>query len=377
MLRALGLGDLLTAVPALRALRRGLPGRRITLAAPRALAPLALLTGAVDDVLPASGLDPLPPCGPLELAVNLHGRGPRSHRVLRALGPGRLLAFAHPSVLGSEGPPWEPDEHEVQRWCRLVAAYGFDADPRELDLPAPPVPSPAPGAVVVHPGAGSPARRWPAERYAAVAAGLRERGEHVVVTGGPDETEVAGAVTAAAGLDPSDDLSGRTGPLELAALVAGARLVVCGDTGTGHLATAYGTPSVLLFGPVAPGLWGPPPERREHRVLWAGRHGDPHGAAPDPGLLEICVARVADTAARALTGAGRGPAPEDPPGPQGGRHETSARRGDRRRGLPRLPPVRGPAGAGHLGHLPGQPADRDGAQRRAPDPAQGLQVPEA
>ncbi|PRX00941.1 UNVERIFIED_ORG: ADP-heptose:LPS heptosyltransferase [Actinomadura viridilutea] len=354
VLRALGLGDLLTAVPALRAVRRALPGRRITLAAPAALAPLAGLTGAVDDVLPARGLRPLPPTGPLDLAVNLHGRGPRSHRVLRALRPRRLLAFAHPRVPDVAGPPFDPphggEEHEVARWCRMLAAYGFDPDPDDLDLPvpdrsstsAPPTgpdrPARAPGAVVVHPGAGSPARRWPPERFARVAAALRADGARVVVTGGPDETAAAARVTALAGLDPRDDLSGRTDPLDLAALVAHARLVICGDTGIGHLATAYRTPSVLLFGPTPPAVWGPPPGRAAHRVLWAGRRGDPHGREPDPGLLEISAADVLDAARAALDS-------------EGGHDETSARRRDRGRGLSRLAPVRGAARPGHLGRL--------------------------
>ncbi|MCP9947464.1 SDR family NAD(P)-dependent oxidoreductase [Actinomadura madurae] len=299
VLRALGLGDLLTAVPALRALRRGMPRARIALAAPAALAPLARATGAVDGVLPASGLDAPPrPAGPVDVAVNLHGSGPRSHRLLAGLSPGRLLAFAcRPSHPG--GPEWDPAEHEVDRWCRLVAAYGFDADPGDLDLPVPAVPSPAPGAAVVHPGAAFPARRWPAERFAAVAAALRDGGERVVVTGGPGEAHLARRVVRLAGLDGAADLAGRTPLPELAALVAGARLVVCGDTGVAHLATAFRTPSVLLFGPTPPGRWGPP-DRAEHHVLWTGRRGDPHGREPCPGLLEIPADRVVEAAGEAL-----------------------------------------------------------------------------
>jgi ADP-heptose:LPS heptosyltransferase len=67
--------------------------------------------------------------------------------------------------------------------------------------------------------------------------------------------------------------------------------VACGDTGVAHLATALGTPSVILFGPTPPGEWGPTPDER-HIVLWAGHRGDPHGDAPDPGLLEIAPADV-------------------------------------------------------------------------------------
>jgi ADP-heptose:LPS heptosyltransferase len=80
--------------------------------------------------------------------------------------------------------------------------------------------------------------------------------------------------------------------MELAALVAEATLVVCGDTGVGHLATAYDTPSVVLFGPTPPAHWGPPPERPPHRPLWTGRIGDPFGREPDPGLLELSTQDV-------------------------------------------------------------------------------------
>ena len=82
--------------------------------------------------------------------------------------------------------------------------------------------------------------------------------------------------------------------LRLLAVVAAARLVVCGDTGIGHVASNYRTPSVLLFGPVAPARWGPPADP-VHRVVFAGDGtGDPHGTDPDPALLRITVPEVLD-----------------------------------------------------------------------------------
>ncbi|MBA2575354.1 MAG: glycosyltransferase family 9 protein, partial [Euzebyaceae bacterium] len=82
------------------------------------------------------------------------------------------------------------------------------------------------------------------------------------------------------------------GVMELAAVVAAAGRVVCGDTGVAHLATAVGIPSVVLFGPVPPSRWGPPADRPRHRALWAGGTGDPHAPRPDPGLLRITVEDV-------------------------------------------------------------------------------------
>ncbi|HTI32786.1 MAG TPA: glycosyltransferase family 9 protein [Miltoncostaea sp.] len=293
VLRALGLGDLLTAVPALRALRDVHPDHEIALACPEALTPLVAMTGAVDRMLPVAPLGPLPMTeAGVDLAVNLHGRGPQSHRVLLATRPRRLLAFGCPEA-GVAGPAWRDDEHEVARWCRLLREDGIPADPGRLDLPhGPRRPERPTGVTVVHPGAASGSRRWPPERFAAVARAERHAGRRVRVTGAPAERRLALRVAAEAGLHDDDVLAGRTGLAELARVIAEADRVVCGDTGVGHLATALGTPSVVLFGPVPPSRWGPPAGDPAHRALWAGATGDPHADRVDPGLLRIGVDRV-------------------------------------------------------------------------------------
>ena len=298
--RALGLGDLLTGVPALRALARAFPGHRRVLAAPAALAPLATLAGAAEAVVDTGALEPLPSeLRDADVAVNLHGRGPQSHRVLLAARPRRLIAFASREA-GVDGPAWRSREHEVERWCRLLGAAGIPADPDDLDLPQPTVSPPraAAGATLLHPGAASGARRWPVERWIAIARAERAAGRDVVVTGSPDEAGTAAAVASGAGLPGSAVLAGRTSVLELTAAVGAAGRVVCGDTGVAHLATALGTPSVVLFGPTPPSEWGPPPARPRHAVLWAGVRGDPLASAPDAGLLALTPAQVLAALAR-------------------------------------------------------------------------------
>lgn len=291
VLRALGIGDFCTGVPALRGLRTRFAGERITLVAPDWLRPLVGLADAVDDLLPLdarAGLtEPLGPIGEVGVAVNLHGRGPESHRLLLATRPSRLLAYACPAAGFHDGPRYASDEHEVERWCRLVTWYGGSADPGDLALRVPAEPPLAEGATVVHPG-GRSSVRWPVGRYAEVARTLVALGHDVVVTGSADDHD-AHSVGDVPGVR---NLVGRTGVAELAALVAAARLVVSGDTGVAHLASAYAVPSVVLFDAMDPRRWGPPRLPR-HQVL---RHSSGRITAVHP-------ADVVTAADRALSGA--------------------------------------------------------------------------
>ena len=301
ILRALGLGDFLTGVPGYRALRNAHPEATLTLAAPAYLEPLLGLTGALDRLHPTRGLGQLGSIDPPpDLAVNLHGRGPESIDQLLATGARKLITHRHPLRVGVEGPDWTDDLHEVSRWCRLLNLEGIPTDPRDLRLRSPGITPLVSDAIVVHPGAASSARRWPAERFGAVAQHLADDGHPVVVTGTPDEARAAATVIGRGGLPNGANLCGRLDLAELATLIAHARLVICGDTGVAHLATAYGTPSVLLFGPTPPSRWGPPDDG-PHTVLWHGSTGDPHGHRADSGLLKIGVAEVVDAARRRLS----------------------------------------------------------------------------
>lgn len=314
VLRALGLGDLLTAVPALRGLRAAFPEAEITLAAPAWLEDAVARIEAVDRLLPTAELGPIDFHRP-DLAVNLHGRGPQSVERLLATEPRRLITYAERGSWDERvtAVEWPGERHEVLRWCELLQRHGIACDVEDFRLA--PV-GEREGPVVIHPGASTGARRWPVERYAAVARGI---GAEVVVTAGPGEGELARQVVAGAGEEPGRaDEAGAGGPdpgpdaaqpgptvfsgtlAELFDLVATARLVICGDTGVAHVATAYRTPSVLLFGPVPPDLWGP--RRGPHHVLWHGRTGDTFADDPDPGLMEITVAEVLDAAGGVLCG---------------------------------------------------------------------------
>lgn len=321
VLRALGIGDLATGIPALRGLRAAFPHLPLVLAAPAWLAPLADLAGCVDRVLPVHDLDPnrwsLPPA---RVAVNLHGRGPQSHRLLRAAAPGRLYAFRCARAGHLDGPRWRAEEHEVRRWCRLLRWYDVPADPADLSLRRPAGVEVPPGTTIVHPGGKDPQRRWAPDRFAAVARELARAGHRVVITGAGDERDLAHRVAGRAGLPTDAVLAGRIGLTELAALVAGARLVVSADTGVAHLATGYATPSVVLFGPVRPRHWGPPPDRPWHRPIWkpslsptwpdfgepppSGSSQPTGPARPHPALAAITVVEVL-SAAEEVQRAGR------------------------------------------------------------------------
>ncbi len=214
----------------------------------------------------------------------------------------------------------------------------------------------------LHPGSGpySPARRWPPERFAAVADHLVGRGFRVLILGGPEEVELAERVRAYMA-DPSraTNLAGRTSLPGLASVLARCRLLVANDGGVMHLATAVGTPVVAVFGPTHPSAWGPfPPEAgRTVRLnlpcspcLYRGHElGTPQGCPERECLTWLGPERVIAAVEAVLAGAPApaGASPPEAPASASSRPDAAAGDGDASDRPPERP-------------VDGEPMDDDG-----------------
>src|SRR5260370_9832528 len=143
--------------------------------------------------------------------------------------------------------------------------------------------------VMLSPGAGWGAKRWPAERYGQVARQLAEEGLCSLVNYGPGEEELAVAVEAASE-GTARQISCSVS--ELIALTRRARLLIGGDTGPMHLAAALKVPVVAIFGPTNPARNGP--VGTQSIVLRSASSVTDHTrhSKPEQGLLAITVGEV-------------------------------------------------------------------------------------
>ncbi|MDQ7028684.1 MAG: glycosyltransferase family 9 protein [Ardenticatenia bacterium] len=288
------LGDLLLTTPALRALRQTFPETRIEILVPPTSAVVLRECPYVDEILtfnkyafdrPAALWRPDRWLALARLARELRRRRydvvliPR-HLTTRwgALKFAALaLATGAPRRVGLDnGRGWfltdrVPDagfgaKHEVEYDLLVVARLGARTDNVRLWLPSDPraeawaeeiTAAWARPLLLLHPGSGaySVARRWPPDRFAALADAWAERhgGTVVLVDASAD---VTGAVLRAARCRPID-LGGRTSLVETIALIRRCDLFVGNDSGPLHMAAAAGVPALGIYGPSNARAWGP------------------------------------------------------------------------------------------------------------------------
>lgn len=337
--RALMLGDMLCAVPAMRALAAHWPqAERVLIGLPWAR-DWAERLPCIDRFVPFPGWPGLPEREPdlaalpeflqamqqegFDLLLQLHGSGGIVNPLLASWAPRRLAGFVEPAGWCSDPalhPPWPTQGSEVERLLRLTDHLGVPRAGTALEWPLTEADRCAarrligPGAphAVVHAGARYASRRWPARRFAEVADRLAAAGFRVLLTGSGGEQALVAEV-AAAMRGPCLPLAGCTDLWTLGALVAEARVVVCNDTGISHVAAATGTPSVVVSSGSDVARWAPQDAQR-HRVLWqdmdcrpCGFEHCPHGhgcawavSAQDVARAALEQARRAERAAPAL-----------------------------------------------------------------------------
>lgn len=326
--RALMLGDMLCAVPTLRALRAAYPHARLTLIGLPWAGELASRLPEVDDFLAFPGFPGLPESAPqlqalpqffkdaqqrcFDLLVQLHGSGELSNPIAACCGARHLAGFVTPGRYCPEPAlfaAWPRAGPEIERLQQVLDALGLPRAGSELEFPLrdadraglarlwPEGRAPQGGYVCVHPGAQLRSRRWPASRFAAVADRLVEQGWPVVLTGTAGERPIGDELQATMQHD-CIDMIGRTSLWELGALIEGAALLVCNDTSVSHIAAALGTRSVVVScGAEAP-RWAPLDHER-HQVLWQDMHCRPCAFESCPTAHECAVAVTPQQVARA------------------------------------------------------------------------------
>ncbi len=267
-----GIGDAVLLLPALRALREAVPGSKVDVLCESRNAPVFELSGFANRILRADAA-PFSTLRALRrgryaavldteqfhrFSAVLAARTQAPLRVGFNVAPARLGLYTHTVPYDLQG------AEDTQFGRILAAALGVPS----VSLPSragsisaerlPPAPDGLPERfVALHPGGSVPCKRWGEDRYAALAAALRDRaGLPCVLVGAKEDCAAAATVARSSG---ALDLCGRLDLATTAAVLARSGLLVGPDSGIEHLAVAVGARAVVLFGPSDPLKWGPPP----------------------------------------------------------------------------------------------------------------------
>lgn len=301
--RALQLGDMLCAVPALRALRAAVPGAHITLAGlPWAAQFVQRFSCYIDAFIPFPGHPALPEQPADEarlseflddvrqqdfsLAVQLHGSGEQTNAIVASFDARAAAGFC---ARGADVPehmhvmPYPAHGLEPDRLLALTSWLGAKSTGTHLEFPLTRqdgeelhLSGVARGVgsrryACIHPGARDRGKCWAPQRFAEVADRLAEEfGLEIVLTGSANERDLTSAV-ARHMRAPAINAASPISIGAMAALMDGASLLVSNDTGVSHIAAGLGLRSVVVFSKADITRWAPA-DRERHRCLW-----DPEG----------------------------------------------------------------------------------------------------
>jgi ADP-heptose:LPS heptosyltransferase len=297
--RALQLGDMLCAVPALRALRYAVPRAHIALIGlPWAQQFADRFTGYIDEFIPFPG-HPLLPEQPVQhqslarfytslsarefgLAIQLHGSGDISNDIVSGFGAKAMAGYCRGEPVLRDRTvllPYPETGAEPERLLRLMEGLGAEPaglhlefplsrqDEEELDASGIAKGLRDDAYFCIHPGARQRDKCWPPQQFAEVGDRLAaEFGLKAVLTGSASEADLTAEVAAHMHQKPLDAAA----PISIGAmavLMRKARLLLCNDTGVSHIAAGLKLKSVVVFSKADIARWAPL-DRHSHRCIW-------------------------------------------------------------------------------------------------------------
>lgn len=290
--RALQLGDMLCAIPAIRAIRKAYPKASITLIGlPWQTNLLQRFPMYFDQFIEFPGWPGLPErtfeparvidflrevnTNAFDLVVQMQGSGEITNPICHLFGARHVLCFCKPESPFADNALslfLTDDEHEVTRCLKLVSLIGANDQGSFLEFP---VSSDEERSarqiqqqlglaqkkyVCLHPGARDVRRRWPAHCFAKIADEVFQYGYTILLTGSQEEEAILSEVTSVTDV-PVVNLvacNGHVGIGELAQLIADSAGLISNDTGVSHIAAALKVPSLILFSEFSdPNRWAP------------------------------------------------------------------------------------------------------------------------
>lgn len=274
--RALNLGDLIVAVPALRSLRKNFPKAEITLIGlPWAAAFARRFYQYIDKFIKFPGYPGLPETAfqpraftqfllqvqkkRFDLAIQMQGSGTVTNRMMVLFAAKNLVGFYSNEAYKPKDEffvEYPESGHESERFLKLMQAIGLATDGTDLEFPVLQTEAEAAAKmldakrqekafVCIHSGSREEARKWSPCNFAKVADYVHSRGYGIIFSGTAEER---GSIDEIAGMmeSPSENMAGYTNLGELAEIVRRSSLLVSNDTGVAHVAAAVKAPSVII-----------------------------------------------------------------------------------------------------------------------------------
>lgn len=286
--RALQLGDMLCAVPALRALRHAHPQAHIALIGlPWAADFVNRFQVYLDEFILFPGYPGLPEqpvnakatdafCDSIrarkfDLLLQMQGNGNIVNPLVETLNARVTGGFCRMSKYCPNPHTYieyPDDEHEINRHLLLMEHLGIPPRGTYLEFPfTSSFPIPETPYICVHAGSRSAARQWPVRHFATLADHFAAKGYTIILTGSSSEKTLAAAV--AARMDhKAASLAGHTSLDDMAALLQHASALFSNCTGVSHMAAALETPSVIISMDGEPYRWGPMNKKLHRTIDW-------------------------------------------------------------------------------------------------------------